>query len=99
MIAPPVPLHNIQWHFTSDRSGQTVDLLANNSGDARHTFQILDILTNYSEDVHHTFSGKLYSLMIQSIQLHDRGNYTLTATNEAGNSSSTLRLEVHGMRT
>lgn len=81
VIIPPVQLHNIQWHYTN-QSGQTVDLLANNSRDSRHTF-----------------SGNLHSLMIQSIQVHDRGNYTLTAINEAGNSSSTLYLQVHGMKT
>lgn len=98
MVIPSVQLHNIQWHFTN-QLGQTVDLLANNSRDSRHTFQTVDFLANNSRDSRHTISGNIHSLLIQSIQLHDRGNYTLIAANEAGNSSATLHLEVHGMKT
>ncbi len=37
------------------------------------------------------------SLNFEDIELTDRGNYTITATNEAGKRSSTINMNVHGM--
>ena len=60
--------------------------------------QTVDLLANNSRDPRHTFSDDLRSLMIKNVSLNDRGNYTLTATNEAGIRSSTVYLEVHGKK-
>ena len=42
------------------------------------------------------FSGNFRVLTIKSVLLSDRGNYTLTATNEAGTRNSTINFDVHG---
>ena len=48
-------------------------------------------------DLLHLSKNRL-SLNFLDIELIDRGNYTITATNEAGIRSSTINLNVHGMR-
>lgn len=51
---------------------------------------------NSSISSRYMFSKDRRTLTIPNVQLSDRGNYTLTATNEAGVRSSTLYLNVHG---
>ena len=43
-----------------------------------------------------SFSEDRLSLIFNNIELSERGNYTLTATNEAGTTNATITMDVHG---
>ena len=45
---------------------------------------------------HYVFSGNLTVLGIHNVQLADRGNYSLTAGNEAGIRSAEIQMDVYG---
>ena len=45
---------------------------------------------------HYVFSSDLTVLVIQNVQLADRGTYSLTAGNEAGVRSATVHMDVYG---
>ena len=45
---------------------------------------------------HYEFSSDLIVLEIHNVQLADRGNYSLTAGNEAGVRSATIQMDVYG---
>ena len=45
---------------------------------------------------HYELSSDLTVLVIHNVQLADRGNYSLTAGNEAGVRSATVQMDVYG---
>ena len=51
--------------------------------------------TRFPTNKRYIFSNDLLSLTITNLQKADEGNYTLMATNDAGNSSATYNLAVY----
>ena len=45
---------------------------------------------------HYVFSSNRTVLEIHNVQLADRGNYSLTASNEAGVTSAAIQMDVYG---
>ena len=54
--------------------------------------------TSFPFNSRYNFSDDLLSLTITNLQEADEGNYTLRATNDAGNSSATYNLAVYGKK-
>ena len=52
--------------------------------------------TSFPANSRYNFSDDLLSLTITNLQEVDEGNYTLMATNDAGNNSATYNIAVYG---
>ena len=61
-----------------------------------HFTNLSNITTEIEPSAHYTFSSDLKVLEIHNVQLADRGNYSLTASNEAGIRSSEIQMDVYG---
>ena len=54
------------------------------------------VTTEIEPSEHYVFSSSLSVLEIHNVHLADRGNYSLTAGNEAGIRSSEIQMDVYG---
>ena len=61
-----------------------------------HFTNLSNVTTDIEHSGHHDFSSDLTVLEIHNVQLADRGNYSLTAGNEAGIRSSEIEMDVYG---
>lgn len=51
--------------------------------------------TEIRSSSHYTLSSDIRELHIHSVQLADRGSYSLTASNEAGNGTAAIQMDVY----
>ena len=61
-----------------------------------HFTNLNHITTKIEPSDHYEFSSDLTVLVINDVQLADKGNYSLTAGNEAGVRSATVQMDVYG---
>ena len=61
-----------------------------------HYTNLSHVTTEIEPSDHYAFSSDLRVLEIHNVQLADRGNYSLTAGNEAGTRSSVIQMDVYG---
>ena len=61
-----------------------------------HFTNLSNVTKQLEPSDHYVFSGDLTVLVIHNVQLADRGNYSLTAGNEAGVRSATIQMDVYG---
>ena len=61
-----------------------------------HFTNLSNVATEIEPSDHYVFSSDLTVLEIRTVQLADRGNYSLTAGNEAGVRSATVQMDVYG---
>ena len=79
---PPVQEDNITWTYINGTNEETLDVISE--------------LVNLEERFSITVENGIQTLNIASLQLFDSGVYSLTASNEIGNSTATINLTVHG---
>ena len=61
-----------------------------------HFTNLSNVTTEIEPSDHYVFSSDLTVLEIRNVQLADRGNYSLTAGNEAGVGSAAVQMDVYG---
>ena len=61
-----------------------------------HFTNLNHVTTEIQPSDHYVFSSDLRVLEIHSVQVSDRGNYSLTAGNEAGIRSAEVEMDVYG---